>query len=121
MIFLIYILPVIGIILGIYAGVQSPYIFPQAYSPYVAIGILACIDSVLGGIKGMTEKNFNIGIFISGFFGNALIAVAMIFIGKNLNIDMSIAAIVVYGSRVFQNFAQIRRFVLNKREKKDNI
>ena len=118
---MIYILPVVGIIVGIFAGVKSPYVFPQAYSPYVAIVILACIDSVLGGIKGMTEKNFNISIFISGFFGNALIAVAMIFIGEKLNIDMTMAAVVVYGSRLFQNFAQIRRFILNKAEKKDNI
>ncbi len=118
---MVYIIPVIGIIVGIVAGIKSPYIFPQVYSSYVAVGILACIDSVLGGIKGMTEKNFNIGIFISGFFGNALIAVAMIFIGEKLNIDMSLAAVVVYGSRLFQNFAQIRRFILNKSEKKDNI
>ena len=116
-----YLLPVIGIIFGIYIGFESPYVFPQFYSTYVAIGVLACIDSVLGGMKGLIEKNFNIGIFISGFFGNALISVFIIFMGERLNIDMSIAAIVVYGSRLFKNFAQIRRFILNKIGKKDII
>lgn len=41
------------------------------------IGILACVDSVLGGIRSHLDKNFNFGIFISGFFGNGLLSMAL--------------------------------------------
>ncbi len=112
---------IIGLIIGVALGLGSPFEFPQAYSPYVAIGILACIDSVLGGIRSNLNKSFNFGIFISGFFGNAVLSMALIWLGNKLNIQLSIAAIVVYGSRLFENFAQIRRFLLNKNEKKNNI
>jgi small basic protein len=41
------------------------------YSKYLAIAVLACCDSVFGGIASIMEKKFNMSIFISGFFGNA--------------------------------------------------
>ena len=114
-------IPVIGLIIGVILGLKSPFVFPQSYSTYVAIGILACVDSVLGGIRSHLDKNFNFGIFISGFFGNGLLSMALIWLGYRLNIQLSIAAVVVFGSRLFQNFAYIRRFWLNKEEKQDNI
>ena len=39
----------------------------------------------------------------------------------SLNMDLSIAAIVVFGSRIFYNFSKIRRFLLNKRQKEAMI
>lgn len=113
--------PVIGLAIGIVMGILSPFVFPVSYSAYVAIGILACVDSVLGGIKSMMEGKFDIIIFVSGFFTNAILAMFLIWMGNMLSIQLSIAAIVVFGSRLFENFAHIRRFLLNKREKHDNI
>lgn len=112
------IVPVIGLFIGIVIGVQSGFIFPQSYSSYVAIGILACMDSVLGGVRSIFEDDFNFKIFISGFFGNALLSVTLIWLGNQLNIQLSIAAILVYGSRLFQNFSHIRRFLLDNVEKR---
>lgn len=109
-----YIFPLLGILAGVILGSISPFVFPAAYMPYAAFGILACIDSVLGGLRSNLDNNFNSSIFISGFFGNAIISMALIWIGNKLNIQLSIAAIVVYGSRIFQNFAYIRRVFFNK-------
>ncbi|WP_312044117.1 small basic family protein, partial [Anaerotignum sp.] len=52
-----------------------------------------------------------------GFFCNGILAVGLVWLGNQLNINLSIAAVVVYGSRIFNNFSQIRRFLLNKPEK----
>ena len=113
------ILPIIALLLGVFIGVSCPYVFPAGFMPYVAIGILACVDSVLGGLRSHVSGNFNLGVFISGFFGNALISVVLIWLGEKLNIQLSIAAIVVYGSRVFQNFAFLRRHLF-KFDKNNN-
>ncbi|MBQ5793360.1 MAG: DUF1290 domain-containing protein, partial [Clostridia bacterium] len=45
---------------------------------YVAIGILAAFDSILGAIVATLNKRFNMLIFISGFFTNALLSVIII-------------------------------------------
>ncbi len=115
------IVPLIGLLFGIAIGVASQVVLPQSYSAYVAIGILACLDSVLGGIRTSMKQEFDLKVFLSGFFGNGVIAVILVWLGNRLNIQLSIAAIVVYGSRIFNNFSGIRRFLLNKVQKDDMI
>lgn len=114
-------IPVIGLAVGIILGIGSGVILPYGVTSYVAIGILSCIDTMLGGMRAACEKNFQIKVFASGFFINSLIAIGLVFLGKHLYIDLSIAAIVVFGWRIFNNLSQIRRFVLNKHEKTDMI
>lgn len=114
------IIPIIGLCAGIILAVYLPPI-DYAYSRYLAIAVLACLDSVFGGIAGFLEKKFNMHIFVSGFFGNALLAVGLTYLGEKLGIDIYLAAVLVFGNRMFLNFAIIRRYLLNKFEKQDNI
>lgn len=113
--------PFIGLLVGIIFGLLVPYHIPSQYSAYLAIAILAALDSVFGGITASLQKTFNMKIFITGFFANSLLAAVLTFIGKKLDVDIHLSAIVVFGTRLFQNFAIIRRFLLNKYLKSDNI
>ena len=113
-------IPVIGLVAGIVLALYMPAL-DYTYSKYLAIAVLACLDSVFGGVAALMEKRFNIRIFISGFFGNALLAVALTFLGEKLSVDLYLAAVFVFGNRMFLNFAIIRRYLLNKFEKQDNI
>ena len=92
-----------------------------SYSKYLAIAILACLDSVFGGIAALMEDRFNMGVFVSGFIGNALLAVGLTYLGEKLGLDLYLAAVFVFGNRIFLNFAIIRRYLLNKLKKQDNI
>jgi len=114
-------IPILGLIIGIIIGIFIPYNIPAEYSNYVAVAILAALDSVFGGISASLQKKFDIKIFLSGFFGNALLAALLAYIGDRLGIQIHLAAIFAFGNRLFLNFANIRRYLLNKRLKKDNI
>ena len=114
------IIPIIGFGLGIVLALYIPAI-DYTYSKYLAIAILACLDSVFGGIAALMEDRFNIHIFTSGFTGNALLAVGLTYLGAKLGIDIYLAAVFVFGNRIFLNFAIIRRYLLNKFKKQDNI
>ncbi|WP_352401000.1 small basic family protein [Anaerotignum sp.] len=109
--------PIVGVFFGVLIGVASGIEIPYGYSGYVAMAILACLDSVLGGIYAILQKQFDIKVFATGFFCNGVLAVGLVWLGNQLNMDLSIAAVVVFGSRIFNNFSQIRRFLLNKTEK----
>lgn len=114
--------PLLGLIIGILIGVFFiPVNIPQQYSNYVAVAILAALDSVFGGIAANLQGKFDLKIFLSGFFGNALLAAALAYIGDQLGIQIYLAAIFAFGNRLFLNFAIIRRYILNKSAKKDNI
>lgn len=112
---------VICLLVGILCALFLPFTFSVQASKYIAIAILAGFDSVFGGIAASFNNNFKMKIFLTGFFGNALIAAALLYVGSLLNIDMTVAAIVVFGTRIFQNFAIIRRFLIEKyMSKKDS-
>lgn len=114
-------LPLLGLIIGIVLGLFIPYDIPAAYSSYVAIAILAALDSVFGGVLATLQKKFNLSVFLTGFFGNAILAAILAYIGDKLGIQLYLAAVFAFGNRLFLNFAFIRRILLNKLAKKDNI
>lgn len=115
-------LPILGMIIGILIGVFFvPVNIPQQYSIYLAVAILAALDSVFGGVAATMQGKFDMKVFISGFFGNALLAAALAYIGDQLGLQLYLAAIFAFGNRIFLNFAVIRRYMLNKSIKKDNI
>lgn len=103
-----------GAIVGLVLALLVPVHVPPAYTKYVAIGILAALDSIVGGISASCLKRFDLKVFLSGFMINTLLAVGLTFIGNKLDVDISLAAIVTFGSRLFQNFAEIRRYLLHK-------
>ena len=63
---MIFIAILIGCILGAILGLNVPMI-SYTYSSYLAIAIIAALDSVFGGISSVIKKNFDLKIFISGF------------------------------------------------------
>lgn len=104
---------VIGCIIGAIIGNFAPTI-PYMYTSYLAIGIIAALDSVFGGIASTLKKNFDLGVFVSGFFGNAILAILLTYLGQRLNVDIYLAAIFVFVYRMFNNLGIIRRQYLEK-------
>ena len=104
---------IIGCILGVVIGFITPTI-PYTVSQYLAIGIVAALDSVFGGIASNIKKNFDMKVFISGFFVNAILAMLLTYLGEKLNVDIYLAAIIVFVGRMFNNLGIIRRYYLSK-------
>lgn len=103
---------IVGCIIGALIGIYAPMV-PYTYSGYLAIAIIAALDSVFGGILATLKKNFNLTIFITGFFGNAILAILLTILGQKLNVDIYLAAIVVFVGRMFTNLAMIRRYYVD--------
>ena len=110
---MVFIAILIGCILGAILGLNVPMI-SYTYSSYLAIAIIAALDSVFGGIASVIKKNFDLKIFISGFFGNAILAILLTILGQKLNVDIYLAAIVVFVWRMFMNLGTIRRYYVEK-------
>lgn len=97
---------------GITLGIFFPYHIPGEYSPYAAIVILAVLDSLFGAISASTHKSFDLNTFISGFIGNGILAALLTYLGKKLDVDLHLVALIVFGTRLFSNFSIIRRYYL---------
>ncbi len=110
---MLFIAIVIGCVIGALIGTNIPMI-PYTYSGYLAIAIIAALDSVFGAISSSLQKKFDMKIFISGFFVNAILAMALTYLGQKLNVDIHLAAVVVFVGRMFNNLGTIRRYYVEK-------
>lgn len=114
---MVFIAIIIGCILGAIVGTNAP-IISYTYSSYLAIAIIAALDSVFGGITGVLKGEFNFKVFISGFFCNSILSILLTYLGNKLDVDIYLAAIVVFVGRMFLNLTIIRKYYIDKWSKR---
>ena len=114
---MLFIAILIGCVLGAIVGINAP-IISYSYSSYLAIAIIAALDSVFGGIAGTLKGEFNFKVFISGFFCNSILSMLLTYLGNKLNVGIYLAAIVVFVGRMFINLTIIRKYYIDKWSKK---
>ncbi len=120
-------LPLLALALGfalIYLLPGGGYAANEAIARYTAIAVLAGLDTVLGGVRAHLKGDFDDLVFVSGFFVNALLAGGLVVLGERLGLEtgfgdqrvsaMLIAAVVVFGSRIFNNLAALRRLMIER-------
>ncbi|MBS5650520.1 small basic family protein [bacterium 210917-DFI.7.65] len=103
---------VLSVLLGVLIGALLPWSIPAQYSIYAAVMLLAALDAAAGGINARLHHKFRGSLFVSGALGNGLIAVFLTYMGERIGISLYLAAVVVFGTRLFQNFGEIRRELL---------
>ena len=103
---------VLSVLLGVLIGALLPWSIPAQYSIYAAVMLLAALDAAAGGINARLHHKFRGSLFVSGALGTGLIAVFLTYMGERIGISLYLAAVVVFGTRLFQNFGEIRRELL---------
>lgn len=104
----------LGLLVGIAAGIYSPLTIPVIFTRYTAVGILGILDSILGAIKADLQGRYNITIFISGIMFNMILAIFITYFGDRLGLDLYLAVLVVFTFRIFANIGTIRYSFLTK-------
>ena len=104
---------VIGLVIGVIAGIYCPYSVPPEYARLLAVAVMAGLDAVLGGIRASMASNYDTGVFISGFFINGILAAFLCYAGNMIG-DLYMVAILIFGMRIFQNIGVIRRLYMGK-------
>lgn len=102
------------LLIGLIIGFQMPVLVPAIMAKYMSIALLAALDSVFGGIRAYMEDAFDNLIFITGFIVNTLLAAGLAYLGDRLGVELYLAAVFVFGVRLFQNLGIIRRYLLKK-------
>ena len=111
----------LAVMLGILAGLFVPYNLSNDTLPYVAVALLAALDTIFGAIWSNLEKRFKVGMFMTGLISNALLAILFTFMGNKLGLDLSLAVVVVFGVRIFNNLSNIRRYLFERYTRVKNL
>lgn len=104
-------LALFGLIVGaLVAALLQPTV-SQDLSRYVAMAVVAAIDASFGGVRAWMERTFNDRVFVVSFVLNAAAGAGLVWVGDQLAVDLTTAVVVVFGIRILQNIAAIRRRV----------
>ena len=108
-------IPAIGLLLGIAAGLLLDVQVPLSLQPYLPIAVVAALDAVFGGVRAVMDGVFDDKVFVVSFISNVLIAAFIVFLGDQLGVgaQLSTAVIVVLGIRIFTNVANLRRHLFH--------
>lgn len=99
-----------GFVVGIVVGVLAPFTFPIIYARYLSIAVLAALDTAFGGLRASLDGNYDNGVFITGFFTNALLAAGLVYLGDRIGVDnLYLAGVAAMGIRMFNNLGFARR------------
>jgi small basic protein len=102
------VLPFFGLLAGFILVYRLDVTVPFGYANYLAVAVLASLDTVVGGIRAGVEHRFESDIFVSGFFLNALAAGILAYFGDRIGVSLTLVATFVFGYRIFQNLSLIR-------------
>jgi small basic protein len=102
----------LSLLVGIGVGLFLQPTLPPVLARYLPVIVLAALDAVLEGTRSRLEGGYHEGEFIVAFLSNTALAVFVVWIGDRLGTpDLSIGVIIVFGVRMFQSLAAIRRHI----------
>lgn len=104
---------IIALIVGAIVGLVLQPTVPTPFAPYLPVAVVAALDALFGGVRARLDGTFSDRIFLVSFLSNVVLAVFLVFLGDQLNVGdaLETAVIVVFGVRIFQNLAAVRRHV----------
>lgn len=104
---------VIGILIGIIAGLTLNLEIPIQFTKYSAVAIIGILDSLFGAIRAeVTKDQFDTTIFLTGLVFNIVLALGITLLGEQLGLDLYLAATVVFTFRIFSNVGITRRALI---------
>ena len=108
----------LGIILGVISAIAFELYIPAVLTSYAAVIIKAAIDALMSAYKELLKDKFAVLVFVTGFFGNSVLAALMVFFGKKIGLDLYYAVVIAFTMRIFSNFSFIKRYYIKKISKK---
>ena len=108
-------IPALGLLAGILAGLFLHPTVPLWLQPYLPIAVIAALDAVFGGVRAVLDGIFNDKVFVISFLSNVVVAALIVFLGDQLGVgaQLSTGVVVVLGVRIFSNVASIRRHLFH--------
>ncbi len=102
---------VIGLLVGVVAGLVLEPTIPAVLQPYLPIAVVAALDALFGGLRAVLDGLFDDRVFLVSFLSNVVVAALIVFLGDQLGVgsQLSTGVVVVLGIRIFSNVAAIRR------------
>ncbi|HVM14156.1 MAG TPA: small basic family protein [Egibacteraceae bacterium] len=104
-------IPLLALVAGALLGLIVQPTVPPLLAPYLPVAVIASLDAIFGAARARLDGTFSERVFLVSFFTNVVLAVFLVFLGDQLGAgqELSTAVLFVFGVRIFQNLAAVRR------------
>ena len=75
-------IPALGLLVGLAAGLFLHPAVPLALQPYLPIAVIAALDAVFGGVRAVLDGIFNDKVFVVSFLSNVVVAAFIVFLAR---------------------------------------
>ncbi|MCL2596002.1 MAG: small basic family protein, partial [Promicromonosporaceae bacterium] len=82
---------VIGLVIGVVAGLLLQPTVPVGLQPYLPIAVVAALDALFGGFRAMLDDLFDDKVFLVSFLSNVLVAAFIVFLGDQLGVGAQLS------------------------------
>jgi small basic protein len=109
------VIAIVGLVIGVVAGLFLEPSVPVALQPYLPIAVVAALDATFGALRALLDGIFDEKVFVISFVSNVLVAALIVYLGDQLGVggQLSTGVVVVLGIRIFSNVAAIRRHLFH--------
>ena len=96
---LVFLALIIGLIIGFILQVD----LPRAYLPYLAIAIVALLDTLVAGVRDELNAYAKIPRLLLRLLATLLMSFTLLLLGQNLNLEMGMAVLIALTLRLLIN------------------
>jgi small basic protein len=92
----------------------TEFAVPEALGRYLALCLLAGLDSVVAGARAHLEGRFEGTSLLLGFVATSVFALLLAYLGGLIGLNLLLAVVVALGLRLFQNLTVLRAHLVNR-------
>ncbi|HEY0238768.1 MAG TPA: DUF1290 domain-containing protein, partial [Friedmanniella sp.] len=85
----------IGLVVGVVAGLALEPTVPAYLQPYLPIAVVAALDALFGGLRAALDGIFDDRVFLVSFTSNVVVAALIVFLGDQLGVGSQLSTGVV--------------------------
>ena len=86
-----FVIPALGLLLGLTIGLLLDPAVPVWLQPYLPIAVIAALDAVFGAVRAVLDGIFNDKVFVVSFLSNVVVAAFIVFLGDQLGVGAQLS------------------------------
>ncbi|HAQ40263.1 MAG TPA: DUF1290 domain-containing protein [Clostridiales bacterium] len=108
---------VVGVILGILAGLNLNLVYSTEYAVYISLAVLAIINTIFDMLTENLKGELTPAKSVIFLAGDLIFALLLGYVGEQLGLPIYLAAVFAFGNNIYKNLRSMTNFMLEKYNK----
>lgn len=112
---------IVGVVLGVIAGMNLNFVYSPEYAVYISLGILAIINTIFNMLNENIKGELSLIKSIVYLIGDMIFGLLLAYVGEQLGLPIYLAGVFAFGNNIYKNIKNITNIMLEKFKKNEEI